>query len=160
MPTIRIDDEVWDELKQRAIPLEDTPNDVLRRVLGLKNGKADRKQRASSRKQGTTRTRKGTPPHQFRKPILQALSDPGGSAQEKDVLDRVEQAMAQQLNDVDRELLASGRNHKPRWRMSAREERRIMARKGLLKRDCPRGIWELTEEGLAEAKRISKESKE
>ena len=159
MPTIRIDDEVWDELKQRAIPLEDTPNDVLRRVLELKSGKSGRKQRASSRKQATNQTRKGIPPHAFREPILQALSDLGGSAQEKDVLDRVEQAMAQQLNDVDRELLASGRNHKPRWRMSAREERRIMAKKGLLKRDCPRGIWELTEEGLAEAERISKESK-
>lgn len=159
MPTIRIDDEVWGELKQRAIPLEDTPNDVLRRVLGLESDKAGRKQRAGTRKQGAAPTRKGKPPHKFREPILLALSDLGGSAQEKDVLDRVEQTIAQQLDDIDRELLASGRSQKPRWRMSAREERRIMAKKGLLKKDCPRGIWELTDEGLAEAKRISKESK-
>jgi hypothetical protein len=33
--TIRIDDEVWAELQQRARPLEDTPNSVLRRVFGL-----------------------------------------------------------------------------------------------------------------------------
>ena len=32
---IRIDDEVWGELQKRARPLEDTPNSVLRRVLGL-----------------------------------------------------------------------------------------------------------------------------
>jgi hypothetical protein len=32
---IRIDAEVWEELKRRARPLEDTPNSVLRRVLGL-----------------------------------------------------------------------------------------------------------------------------
>lgn len=32
---IRIDDEVWVQLQRRARPLEDTPNSVLRRVLGL-----------------------------------------------------------------------------------------------------------------------------
>lgn len=32
---IRIDDEVWAELQKRARPLEDTPNSVLRRLVGL-----------------------------------------------------------------------------------------------------------------------------
>ena len=32
---IRIDEDVWAELQQRARPLEDTPNSVLRRVFGL-----------------------------------------------------------------------------------------------------------------------------
>jgi len=35
MPTIRIDDAVWRYLQARATPFEDSPNDVLRRVLGL-----------------------------------------------------------------------------------------------------------------------------
>ena len=38
MPTtrvIRVDNQVWLELKKRAIPFEDTPNSVIRRVLGL-----------------------------------------------------------------------------------------------------------------------------
>jgi hypothetical protein len=39
MPTIRIDDEVWSFLQSKAIPLQDTPNDVLRREL-LKIGVA------------------------------------------------------------------------------------------------------------------------
>ncbi len=34
-PTIRIDDEVWGWLKSLAVPFEDTPNSVLRRVSGL-----------------------------------------------------------------------------------------------------------------------------
>lgn len=34
-PTIRIDDQVWALLKAHAEPLEDTPNDVLRRLLGI-----------------------------------------------------------------------------------------------------------------------------
>jgi hypothetical protein len=32
---IRIDEQVWTELQKLARPLEDTPNSVLRRVLGL-----------------------------------------------------------------------------------------------------------------------------
>jgi hypothetical protein len=35
--TIRIDPEVWFALQQRAIPFVETPNDVLRRLLGLGN---------------------------------------------------------------------------------------------------------------------------
>jgi hypothetical protein len=35
MPTIRIDDDVYDWLQQRAKPFVDTPNSVLRRELGI-----------------------------------------------------------------------------------------------------------------------------
>jgi DNA-directed RNA polymerase alpha subunit len=35
--TIRIDDDIWDVLKSQAVPLEDTPSSVLRRVF-LKAG--------------------------------------------------------------------------------------------------------------------------
>lgn len=35
MPVIRVDGEVWKALQKRAIPLVDTPNSILRRVLGL-----------------------------------------------------------------------------------------------------------------------------
>ena len=34
-PTIRIDEEVFEELKKHAEPFVDTPNSVLRRLLGL-----------------------------------------------------------------------------------------------------------------------------
>lgn len=35
MPTIRIDDDVWKFLQSKAIPLQDSPNDVLRRELKI-----------------------------------------------------------------------------------------------------------------------------
>lgn len=44
-PTIRIDDEVFDKLKEQAEPFVDSPNDVLRRILGMSgqsNGRRDR----------------------------------------------------------------------------------------------------------------------
>lgn len=37
---IRIDEDVWDQLKARAQPFEDSPNTVLRRVFGLDIEKA------------------------------------------------------------------------------------------------------------------------
>jgi hypothetical protein len=41
MPVIRVDEEVWKELQRRAEPLVDTPNSVLRRILGLTENKVD-----------------------------------------------------------------------------------------------------------------------
>ncbi|MFA5316960.1 MAG: hypothetical protein WC369_06035 [Dehalococcoidales bacterium] len=35
MPTIRIDEEVYSWLKSKAVPFDDTPNSVLRRLAGL-----------------------------------------------------------------------------------------------------------------------------
>jgi 5-methylcytosine-specific restriction protein A len=40
MPQIRIDDEVYRALQKQAEPFRDTPNDVLRRLLGLNDGSA------------------------------------------------------------------------------------------------------------------------
>lgn len=40
MPVIRIDDVVWKELQKRAIPLIDTPNSVLKKLLGLEGAEA------------------------------------------------------------------------------------------------------------------------
>ena len=41
MPTIRIDKDVYSWLKSQAIPFEDTPNSVLRRLAGLENNKVE-----------------------------------------------------------------------------------------------------------------------
>jgi len=35
VPVIRIDDDVWKELQKRAQPFVDTPNTVLRRMMGM-----------------------------------------------------------------------------------------------------------------------------
>ena len=41
MPTIRIDNDVYEWLKSLAVPFEDNPNSVLRRVAGLEKGLAE-----------------------------------------------------------------------------------------------------------------------
>ncbi|UCH10557.1 MAG: hypothetical protein JSU61_01285 [Fidelibacterota bacterium] len=154
MPTIRIDDEVWKELKKRAVPLEDTPNSVLRRILKLRDDKPERKARKANSPSASPKVTGGTPRHQFREPILRVLVDAGGSGQEGAVLKKVEELMAGQLTKADKAPVPEGREKDIHWKLAAREEHRIMAKKGLVKPECPRGIWELTEEGLKAAERM------
>jgi len=45
MPVIRVDDEVWKELQRRAEPLVDTPNSVLRKLLGLTEDKVSNEEK-------------------------------------------------------------------------------------------------------------------
>ena len=42
MPTIRIDKDVYEWLKSQAVPFEDSPNSVLRRLAGLDNQESEK----------------------------------------------------------------------------------------------------------------------
>ena len=44
---IRVDSDVWNELQKRATPLTDTPNSVIRRLLGL-HERRDKRRRADA----------------------------------------------------------------------------------------------------------------
>lgn len=87
-----------------------------------------------------------TPQDAYRLPILRALVAMGGEGKISAVLDRVYQEMKSQLRPVDLKPLPSNAKT-PRWRNSAQWERQPMVDEGLLRRDCPRGIWAITEKG-------------
>jgi restriction system protein len=87
-----------------------------------------------------------TPEEQFIMPILESIIELGGRAKVKDVLERVYDKMKNILNSYDEEPLRSRRNVK-RWENTARWARQKMVEKGLLAKDSPRGIWEITEKG-------------
>mgnify|MGYP005865933069 FL=1 len=87
-----------------------------------------------------------TPEDAFRVPILQSLTELGGSCAMADVLDRVEAKMRNQLNAYDRSTLPSDPTQ-TRWRNTAQWARNAMVREGLMSSDSPRGIWEITEAG-------------
>lgn len=118
----------WDTLAAVAEQQEDEETKAERRNLG--------------------RLRKGlrTPESQYRVPILQVLSDMGGSGKAAEVLERVCEIMKPRLKPVDFEPLASGPDN-PRWRNAAQWARNTMVKEGLLKSDSPRGVWEMTEAG-------------
>jgi hypothetical protein len=142
MRAIRIDDDVWVSLQKKARAFEDTPNSVLRRVLGI--------DRANGKRRGKVRVARGTrtPQSAFRQPLLRVLYESGGSGKMSDVVDRVGDIMSTTLNEVDRQKLATG---EIRWRNAVQWERNEMVNEGFLKKDSPRGVWELTAKGIKAA---------
>ncbi len=104
--------------------------------------------RSTLKKKAKDRLRRGlkTPQDAFRIPILEALVELRGSARMPEVLKLVENKMKDKLNKYDYQELPSGRSI--RWRNTAQWCRNTMVQEGLLKKDSPRGVWEITEKGI------------
>lgn len=153
---IEVDDQVFEAIKEAAEPFVDTPNTVLRRLLGVKgraNGSGRQvAARASSgpkiSKRKGRRARTGTLLEQaaYFEPILRFLSENGGRAPTREVLDQVGRILADRLTDVDREPIASG---KVRWENRTQFARLELVKMGFLNGDSPRGVWAITERGEA-----------
>ena len=94
------------------------------------------------------RIRKGlrTPESAFFCPILQALSDLGGSAKRSEVFLILEQSMRGVLKPIDYHILSS-EAEQMRWQNSAQWARNLMVKEGLLQADSPVGLWEISEKG-------------
>lgn len=99
------------------------------------------------------KSRKGeiTPHEVYFRPILQVLEELGGKAKTKAVLDCLEAKLQTVLKPKDYEVLESdGRSI--RWRNAAQWARNAMvnnADDGRMKKDSPRGIWEISDKGRA-----------
>ena len=167
--TIRIDDDIYNYLKDRAEPFEDTPSTVLRRLLELpsengagatgaesfdseeqenpasaiaaptKPGKARR-----SKKRGRATRGSLVPQTDYELPILQVLDEKGGRAPSREVIDTIEPILADKLQDIDRSETSSG---EIRWRNRAQFVRLTLIERGEMVKDSPRGIWEITDAG-------------
>ena len=162
-PSIDLDDEVFEYLKSKAEPFVDTPNTVLRRLLGIdssvkpptnvksatptpvsprttkvgkKTAKADTPKR--------TRAASGTllPEERYERPLLKALADAGGQAPYRDVVEAVERELKDDLMPADIENLRSG---SVRWQSRLQFVRLHLIERGLLDKNAPRGIWGITD---------------
>ena len=159
MPVIRITDATWDRLKQWAIPLEDTPEDAVRKVIDAAEEHLKCRQtiqkgcqtKAVIEPKGKLPKGLKTPEGAYRRPILEALHELGGRASAGDVLEVVENKMKAVLAEVDYQTVPSG---EIRWSNTAKWERRTLVEEGLLKSksESPKGIWELSEKGIQEVK--------
>lgn len=142
MPTIRISDETWERLKRWAVPLEDTPDDAVRKVL-------DAAERIKGTKPETPKpkpvARRKLPQKEFRMPLMEAVYELGGSASTKELRSILGERMKPRLSDADFELVATG---EPRWWNAICWERNDLVKEGLFRRDSARGIWELSERGV------------
>ena len=88
-----------------------------------------------------------TPEDAFVLPILRAIQSLGGRAQMSQVLEKVSEEMKDQLRDVDQLPLKSD-PRRPRWNNTAQWARNTMVTDGWLKKDSPRGVWEITPAGV------------
>ena len=80
----------------------------------------------------------------YRIPILEALIKLNGSATVREVLHYVEQKLKKYFTDIDWKIIPSGRY---RWENNALWVRKELVDEGLLKKNSPHGIWEITEQG-------------
>jgi hypothetical protein len=166
-PQVDLDADVFEYLKSKAEPFVDTPSTVLRRLLGLaepsqasEGAKAFEPRlptanpraaaRKTSKKHGghrpRTRAAAGTilPEDQYVQPLLRALDKAGGRAPYREIADAVGSLMKDQFLPADLELLDSGG---VRWQSRLQFVRLRLVERGLLERNSPRGIWELSDAG-------------
>jgi hypothetical protein len=88
--------------------------------------------------------RKRTDQEAFRPYILQLLADEG-SLETSEVMELLEERMADVLLERDRQKSPTG---EVRWHTAARAERKAMMDEGLIVPAQP-GVWQLTERGRA-----------
>ena len=141
MPTIRLDPEVYDALKKLAEPFVDTPSSVIRRLLE-EHGHLEKSASGA------------TSQNIYEELLLKVLDEhfKGRGDKRSVTLAIVERMQKQRLmRPADLELVATGETRAENaisWARNALKER------GLLNRQSPRGIWELTPEGRALARKV------
>lgn len=146
MPTIRVDDEVYERLMSDAGRFVDTPNSVLRRVLGLDAAASVQSEGRGGGSTGTRRMGAGELPQAqvYDLPILSVLAGMGGAGHAPEVIDAVGKMVEENLTEND---LMENRSGVVRWKSHVAWRRFHLVRLGLLKRNSPRGMWEISAEG-------------
>jgi len=85
------------------------------------------------------------PESEYEIPILQALKEAGGRAPATEVIDRVGALLEGRIQPPDWETLDSGM---VRWKNRVQFVRLALVKSGDMKRDSPRGVWEISDQGL------------
>jgi hypothetical protein len=159
MPTVRVEDEVFEGLKKLAEPFVDTPGSVIRRLLEEKGVLTKTMPTSATVQQqlsgDTSDPESGlTPQSTYEKYLLTTLDrDFNGRAHKREVtLAVIEKMRANGLiNSADLELVATGETKAENtiaWGRNALKER------GYISKLSIRGIWELTPEGRKVAKHV------
>jgi Mrr restriction endonuclease-like protein/SeqA-like protein len=166
MKTIEIDDDLLELLKRHAEPFVDTPNDVLRRLLfdedesstsgraaedragpsapGLraKRGKSKPSKKPSARKRAPSGALLSE--HAYELPLLEVLDAAGGRMPTREAVAAVGERIGDQLMPMDHDVLEHGRE---RWEMRVQFVRLRLVEAGLLEKESPRGVWEISDAG-------------
>lgn len=174
--TIEIDDDVLKLLKRHAEPFVDTPNDVLRRLLldpaaYISANQAASKRltattirpatRAPSKLQNTTTRKKPVKRRRapsnallsekaYELPLLDVLDAAGGRLPTREAVAAVGERVADQLTPMDHDVMNQGQE---RWESRVQFTRLRLVEAGLLEKNSPRGVWEISDAGRQRLKR-------
>lgn len=108
-----------------------------------------REPRQRESQSATPRARPGEllPEKEYVFPILHILQEHGGALKKAEVLVELEPILREALAEEDWEIINDGQI---RWKNRAAWVRNYLAEGGLLSRDAPRGVWEITPRGREE----------
>lgn len=165
MPTIRIDDDIFEGLKGLAEPFVDTPNTVIRRLLAEHMPHKPGHEEPAATKVILPKIEPVPPtgtPHKTLTPqpiyeqfLLYVLAtDFDGSGTKLEVTQKVIELMNARgyISDADMDRVSTGETKAANtiaWGRNALKER------GLISRQSRKGVWELTSRGLDQAKNLS-----
>ena len=139
---IKIDEEVFARLQERANPLVDGPNDVLRKILGLpkkEDGRGIEKNNGRNR----ISSHRLLPLEKFELPILRSLDGRGGTAERRVVLGDVFKELKTSFSSDD---LYTPNGRPPRWQVRTEVVRSKMDKNGFVDL-AGRGTWRITPTG-------------
>jgi hypothetical protein len=171
MPTIRIEDDVFQGLKSLAEPFTDTPNTVIRRLLVGQGALSNVAQNPTNVRQfvdvqksdaKSPEARKGgslTPQPVYEEFLLYVLGTRfNGSAGKHEATQATIELLRSHgfIGPADLKRVTTGETKAENtiaWARNALKDR------GLISRLASRGIWELTPDGIASARRIALRTK-
>ena len=162
MPTIRIEDDVFQGLQAIAVPFTDTPSSVIRRLLeerGVLPTPATHKtvphESARTVEGEKSRSSSLTPQPIYETFLLHVLATMfSGRGEKHEVTKAVIDMMTSRgfIGPAELERVSTGETKAENtvaWGRNALKER------GFISRLSPRGTWELTPQGIEEAKHIN-----
>ena len=151
MPTIRLEQDVFEGLQKLAQPFVDSPSIVVRRLLE-ERGVLSRS--AQAQKSARRATDALTPQASFEKYLLLVLAKEfNGRGHKRDVTHAIVKRMMKDghIGAADQELVSTGETKAENtitWARNALKQR------GYINRAARRGMWELTPEGKSAASKI------
>lgn len=162
---IEVDDEVLAKISAGAEAFVDSPNDVLRKLLALAPSRGARcaqhprsEPARGGRASGPRVLRgEGLPMPEYELPLLRALSQLGGSAPRRRIIEAVKPMLVDRLSKVDHSHL---RNGEERWENRLAFVRLRAVERGYIHSNSRRGIWELTEAPIGRLGQLETELQE
>jgi len=153
MPTIRIEDDVMEGLKKIAEPFADTPNSVIRRLLQergvLAKSESPATSTAASLPRADINAEPAATPQRICEPYLLHVLNTKfkGRATKQEATEAAIEALKSRgfLGTADFDPVSSGES---RIANTIAWSRNALKEQGLIKRDTPKGIWELTDKGM------------